>query len=644
MSLKNILFGIGKKVFGKKPQPSPATGKQQGLITYEKKNLQSTGKDLATQDLKNPPVVLKKTKPLHMGDKTPPAFGSSTYDWIMKKGSGKFTADEWVDHLTSTRKETFKLWGKPATRTVRDTKRFKYDSGEFQGKEVTVGKEELFDSNLAVFNELGDLTGGLLYAAKKFGLKLDANELGAMVKLNPINRLKPMELGVPKGAMEALETQVKTAGEQIKGLSKKYAGRSESVKDELDSLSYHLKGVTGRGSNEQLINSTDDFMSSIKDIRKMSDVLPEDKKILNQIMGNLDARVAPVKGAKTRYANETSYTLQGGKDYRETIFYLDEPIASNSNPLKTGGHFSDTGAKNQIYHVRYDTRFTPDNKKVFMINEIQSDVNQPIAKALSKMQQLGGEKRVNPFQADIEMNLLANNRSKLMAEMNEAVAKNQPLKARAIGKEVSEIQRKLNSVFQKRGSSGEGRMDYFPMVEADQYGDHALKYLVQKAAREGVDYVAVAPFNKLSFRQGYKAGNERFYGYATGKGIDQKGKAVMPELMKKLSRFYNTKAGPTKISLSDPKMPYKTVKKDKFKYPDKSAKKGKEISSDYHERAEANPFTGSKLIPTGDPRLYFDAFAIKVEPLMKLTQKTYKAKGGLVVDMFKPMRYNTLWL
>ncbi|BCV06022.1 MAG: hypothetical protein CM15mV124_100 [uncultured marine virus] len=43
------------------------------------------------------------------------------------------------------------------------------------------------------------------------------------------------------------------------------------------------------------------------------------------------------------------------------------------------------------------------------------------------------------------------------------------------------------------------------MVEADQYGDHALKYLINKATREGVDYVAVAPFDKLSFRQGYKA-------------------------------------------------------------------------------------------------------------------------------------------
>ena len=82
---------------------------------------------------------------------------------------------------------------------------------------------------------------------------------------------------------------------------------------------------------------------------------------------------------------------------------------------------------------------------------------------------------------------------------------------------------------------------------------------MQKAARENVDYVAVAPFDKLSFRQGYKAGNERFYGYASGKGIGKKGSAVMPDLMKKLARLYNSKAGPTKVSLSDPKLPYKNI-------------------------------------------------------------------------------------
>jgi hypothetical protein len=190
-----------------------------------------------------------------------------------------------------------------------------------------------------------------------------------------------------------------------------------------------------------------------------------------------------------------------------------------------------------------------------------------------------------------------------------------------------------------RGGRGNEK-DFFPMVEADSYGDHALKYLLQRAARENVDYVAVAPFDKLSFRQGYKAGNERFYGYANGKGIGKKGKAVMPDVMSKVARFYNTKAGPTKISLSDPSKPYKKVSNDTFKYPKDHPLKGKEIKSSYHSEVSDAAGSGYKNIPASDPRLYFDAFAIKVNPLMRGTQKTYKKLGGLVVDIFKPIRYN----
>ena len=53
------------------------------------------------------------------------------------------------------------------------------------------------------------------------------------------------------------------------------------------------------------------------------------------------------------------------------------------------------------------------------------------------------------------------------------------------------------------------------------------------------------------------------------------------------------------------------------------------------DAAKSKPF-----IEASNPALYFDAFAIKVNPLMRGTQKTYKALGGLVVDMFKPIRYN----
>ena len=108
MSLRSLL-GLGRRLLGgKKESATPATGQQTKQITYEPTPSQATGQELAVQEIRNPPIVLKKTKPLQMGDDTAPAFGSSTYDWVMRKGRDKYDADEWIDHLTSTRKINFK--------------------------------------------------------------------------------------------------------------------------------------------------------------------------------------------------------------------------------------------------------------------------------------------------------------------------------------------------------------------------------------------------------------------------------------------------------------------------------------------------------------------------------------------------------
>ena len=636
MSLKALLRAGKELLKAKKPSATPTTGQQTNQITYTPKPSQAQAKELVTQELKNPPVVLKKTKPLQMGDDLAPAFGSSTYDWAMRMGRSKYTADEWLDHLTSTRKVNFKIFGKPATKTVSEQKRFKYDSGPFAGKEVNVTKEELFDSNLAVFNEAGDLTGGLLYAAKKFGLKLDANEVGAMIKLNPINRLKPIELGVNKGAQEAFDVAAKNARNTVRDLQVKYKD-NDALKYELDQLQYYLKADEGVPSRSALR----DLNESLKNFTNSGLVPVDEKKALNKVIGDINNKVGPMQATKTRYGGESNYTLQGGKDYRETIFTLPEDITTNASLRNKGGHFGDEiGDVNNIYHIRYDTRFTPDGKKVFMINEIQSDVNQSIAKSMTKAQQLAGEKRLNPFNADLELNLLVSQRGKMLKDMDDALANNEFGRVNAISSSMKDINTKLQRLTTRRKTYNDDKKDYFPMVEADSYGDHAIKYLMQKAARENVDYVAVAPFDKVSFRQGYKAGNERFYGYANGKGIGKKGKAVVPDVMSKNARFYGSKAGPTKISLSDPTKPYKNVSSDRFKYPSDHPLKGKEIKSEYHSSSGMNPEKGTKNIPEGDPRLYFDAYAIKVVPLMRNTQKTYKSKGGLVVDMFKPIRYN----
>jgi len=646
MSLKALLKAGRELLKAERPRATPATGQppvQQARRIGDNnppspidtpKPSQQTGKELVTQELKNPPVVLKKTKPLQMGDDMAPAFGSSTYDWAMRMGRSKYSADEWLDHLTSTRKVNFKIFGKPAQKTIREQKRFKYDSGPFAGKEVNVSKEELFDSNLAIFNEAGDLTGGLLYAAKKFGLKLDANEVGAMIKLNPINRLKPIELGANKGAQEAFDVASNNARNTIRDLQVKYKG-DMTTKPSLDDLQYYLKfdGVPSRGQ-----------LREINDALKVANqnVKVEDVKSINKVIGEINNKAGPLQTTKTKYGTESNYTLQGGKDYRETVFTLPEDIVTNSSVRNKGGHFTDViGDTNNIYHIRYDTRFTPEGKKVFMINEIQSDVNQSIAKSLTKAQQLSGEARLNPFNADIELNLLVSQRGKMLKDLDEAVANNEFGRVNAISASMKDINTKLQRLTTSRDRFGNTTTkDYFPMVEADSYGDHAVKYLMQKAARENVDYIAVAPFDKVSFRQGYKAGNERFYGYANGKGIGKKGKAVLPDVMGKNARFYGSTAGPTKISLSDPTKPYKKVSSDNFKYPSDHPLKGKEIKSSYHSSSGMNPEKGTKNIPEGDPRLYFDAYAIKVVPLMRNTQKTYKSKGGLVVDMFKPIRYN----
>ena len=633
MSLRNLL-GLGRRLLrGKKQSATPATGQQTKQITYEPTPSQATGQELAVQEIRNPPIVLKKTKPLQMGDDTAPAFGSSTYDWVMRKGRGKYDADEWIDHLTSTRKINFKIFGQPAQKTIREQKRFKYDSGPFAGKEVNVSKEELFDSNVAVFNEAGDLTGGLLYAAKKFGLKLDANEVGAMLKLNPVNRLQAIELGTPKGAMEAYTQVAKNAQNSVRDLQVKYKD-SIAIKEDLDDIQYYLTG--GESYKKAALETIN------KTAKRLSDMNPEDQKLLNKVIGEINEKATPLRKSKTYYGSESNYTLQGGNDYRETIFTLPEDIVTNRSVRNKGGHFAEVlPDTNNIYHIRYDTRFTPDGKKVFMINEIQSDVNQSIAKALTKAQQIGGERRINPFNAEVEMNLLINRRGQMMDDLNKAIESNNFGSVNAIKSSLDDVNKKLQRLTTSKSYDDKVK-DYFPLVESDAYGDHAIKYLLQKAARENVDYVAVAPFDKVSFRQGFKEGNERFYGYANGKGIGKKGKAVLPDVMGKVARFYNTKAGPTKISLSDPSKPYKKIGVDEFKYPDSHPLKGKKIKSEYHKNAEAEEILneGYKFMEPNDPRLYFDAFAIKVSPVMRQTQKTYKSQGGLVVDLYNTIRYN----
>jgi hypothetical protein len=630
MALKE-LFKRGISALLKKKKTDPVSGETQKLLTYTPQAKTQTAKQLAKQDAELPVKVDRKiTDDLLMGENAQPAFGSSTYDWVMRKGPGKYSADEWIDHLTSTRKVNYKVFGKPTSRVERGPKKFTYDKGSrFAGKEATIGKEELFDTNLATFDEFGNITGGLLGAAKKFNLKLSAQDIGNMIKMNPVNRLKPVEYGgvfnapkvdiIFKGLDSKIDDLAKTSGLDFKfaDIGPNLAGLKRAIKS---------------GDQNSIKQLSQLLRKDLIDLRNDPGTTQNARAQINGVLGGIDELVRISKGGgnvrPVKYQNETQYTFPGGSNYRETVFVLDEPIAGNTPPMRSLGHYNEL--KNNLFHVRYDTRFTPDGKKGLVIHEIQSDANQSIAKSLSAKEAFSGQRRINPFQKQIELNLLINSRSNLITNIDDAINKNQFNKARAFSDDLKNVTRQINATGQTSG-----KVEYFPLLEADAYGDYALKFLLNKAAKENLDFVAVMPFNKLHFRQGYKAGNERFYGYASGKGIDKKGTAVMPQLMKKAARFNDSKTGTIKLSLSDPKKPYKDVAKDTFEYP--TAKGQKKITSTYHETASNAPMKGYKLIQENDPRLYFDAFAIEVKPNMAYTQKLYKSKGGLVVDIFKTL-------
>ena len=637
MALKE-LFKRGIQSLLKKKKTDPVSGETQKLITYTPQAKTQTAKQIAKQDAQLPVKVDRKiTDDLLMGENVQPAFGSSTYDWVMRKGPGKYSADEWIDHLTSTRNVSYKVFGKPATRVERGPKRFTYDRGSrFAGKEATISKEELFDTNLATFDEFGNITGGLLGAAKKFNLKLSAQDVGNMIKLNPVNRLKPVEYGGVFSSPK-MDTIFKGLNSKIDDLAKT-TGADFKFPD-IEPNIIGLKRAIQSGDQNSIKQLSQKLRKDLIDLRNDPGTTQNARVQINGILGGIDELVRISKGGgnvrPVKYQNETNYTLQGGQNYRETVFVLDEPIVGNTEPMRNLGHYSDL--KNNIFHVRYDTRFTPDGKKGLVIHEIQSDANQSIAKSLTAKEAFSGIKRINPFQKQIENNLLLNSRSGLIRNIDDAVSKNQFNKARALSDDLRSVDRQIYNQFarQNRDFNEGKKFDYFPLLEADAYGDYALKFLMNKAAKEKLDFVAVMPFNKLHFRQGYKAGNERFYGYASGKGIGKKGQAVMPQLMKKAARFNDSKAGTIKISLSDPKKPYKEVARDEFRYPPRFG--DKKIISPYHETASNAPMKGYKLIPENDPRLYFDAFAIEVKPGMAYTQKLYKSQGGLVVDIFKTL-------
>src|SRR5210317_433340 len=691
MSLRSLL-GLGKKLVQKKADDAVPEAIETttigGLPDLAKlkaptPNLPTVAEQSRALVAKEPkissPLLLRpmdnmKPTAVSLGDdlKLNKIFGSSTYDRIAMKGDGSFTADEWADWLTDRGKRRFKLFGKDFEEGFVTGRKFKYDTGKakatphLMNKEMTVPIEELFDSNIAQFNRAGDLTGGLLFSAKEAGVKIPGRVLADMVQESPINRIKIRELGLPQAVINKTENTVKTQIARLADMERSLqrtinvnpaASRVEKLEEfksqGLDVAEMKMNLKTLRNEMRALNSAVRDGNSSaVEDssveianlFSKIKKGLPSDKKIaLNKMQGEIDDIVASTRNiTPPKYQNQGGYTYPGGQNYREAVIVLDESIPKNiQGGRRANPHFRGKKYDNPLAHIRWDTRTTSDGKKAFLMHEIQSDTNQGISKFLrdQKAEPFNTALRQNPYQNEKILKFLFDSRKKLSDEVlsGKLSATRMELNAKKI-KDLDEVIKQTvkspNAKYDQYGkvetySSIPTGVDYVPLLDRASQAKASLAYLTNLAAREGVDYVAIAPVNLIPrgiTDKKYTKAYQEAYGYFRGnKTPGSKSPAVIPSLMKKIGKDFDTKAGTIKISKSDPTKPYKRVESQELDIYD-----GNQYKVETHTSASATPKGDTTLIPDNDLRLYTDVFSVKVSPDMVNPQKIYKKEGGFI--------------
>ena len=379
------------------------------------------------------------------------------------------------------------------------------------------------------------------------------------------------------------------------------------------------------------------------------------------------------QGFETKYGNYSEYRIKGGDEYFENVVYYPKELPMGQ---KLSGGFNrhyqsgDKAIPNQVYHVRGSIRSGGnENQKVMMIDEIQSDYHQKLRKinpARDKVQ--------NAFGSEIEFFSANRKLEKIVDEMKTISAKG--IKAT---REDQARFNKLNSEFREMRSNSlnlsnitnreaQDGIPFLPLYGKENWGAHALKNQIKDAADRGVDWVAISPVEYLHHAKRTKyLGDIEFYGTRTGKAgfkgyggrqgvvrkdandnevpiqgfTDPKKKATLPAAMDKIAREYGSEVKTIPVAKSDPNKPFKVVqqvdtKKEFGLNPDKSRTQHKAaFKTEQEAQYYAGRYNGEvEKIMEGDPRLYFDAYAIRVNK--EMVDKPFKAynTGGLVVNIF----------
>lgn len=625
------------------PKPGITAFKAPTKVKYKKQQAQVPAvRNNITPLVNDRDEFMKAQNMLSMNDRSPQSlFGSSLYDQIKMFPKDKAPADDWM-------------------RYFNQKKNVKYQDG----RSASIDTEELFDTNIAALDKSGALKGGVLKTAKDMNMEVDKNTLLAQVRSNPFNRLELRRYVSPTGVDESIEGMVGEAEKIKRVLGTKYLDETgqpitKNLIDTIDNTLTDMKAMRfdlGQSGIDNINISAKNLRQALKkSLDQISD--PQDRQMINQAIRNVNGlaeegvmkiKAVPRTPKHAGSSEYGTYRLEGEQSPGEFVWHFPKGQAPKGpNRHMDRYHWED--ARQPVVHTLYGTRYTPQGQKVLSLNEVQADVQQAVFDDVTK-----GLVRINDEGREAASKMLLQG----MTEPRETITKLMKKGLYITEDEKYQLRRAFDQLKAGRkslaGSAGVPKdklADYLPFFNNKNYADLAVKTAIKEGGQDGAQWVGVVPVNAINRGNGAIKGNQQFYGYASGKGFQQKGEAVIPELMRKLAKQYKTEAKTIQVSLSDPKKPYKIVKFHEVRrYDGPKGSEGAAVETfkqPYHSKAFKTKqealdagFTESQIqyYPEGDPNLYMNMFALRLSPdMIQKPMKLYKKEGGLIENVFRPL-------
>jgi len=192
---------------------------------------------------------------------------------------------------------------------------------------------------------------------------------------------------------------------------------------------------------------------------------------------------------RTRFGE---FTEPGGDNYREFLIKYNDPKVKFDE-----SHFDE---ENVIAHFRTKDRTTSDGKKVFYIEEIQSDWGQ-------KGRQSGFKK------SEEEMVEISNKRKQAQTKLDKYIKQVQDSGEDLAGKDLDEATSLRTYLQQTSTFVGDNDRKYFKapfITDTDKWTQLTLKRILSKAVDEGYDFVSITP-GKAQMDRWRNEGVAKFY-------------------------------------------------------------------------------------------------------------------------------------